>query len=199
MEAHGLDVWPEAIQPGDFTIKGGRRAMARLLERDPPTAVFGASDAIAIGAIQEAKARGFRVPQDLSVVGFDDIDFAEVFDPPLTTIFQPRREMGRKAMQALQRLIRDPRTPSDDVRLDFKLIVRESAAPPNPGPLASAGETSDRAFHDRWLRYGSQRSSTGLGPPERRRGRGRVQAALVGPRDFTEEQSNYLAEKGKLC
>ncbi len=130
VDALNLDAWPEAIQPGDFTVEAGRRGMAQLLEAEPPTAVFAASDEIAIGAVQEAKEHGFKVPRDLSVVGFDDIDFASIFDPPLTTIFQPRREMGRKAMETLARLIREPRSPCGDTLLDFKLVVRESAAPP---------------------------------------------------------------------
>ncbi len=130
VKALGLETWPEAIQPGDFTIAAGRLAMARLLEAEPPTAVFAASDEVAIGAIQEAKERGFSVPRDLSVVGFDDIDFAQIFDPPLTTIFQPRREMGRKAMETLARLIREPGVACADTLLDFELVVRESAAPP---------------------------------------------------------------------
>jgi len=131
VERHGLERWPEAVQPGDFTLAAGRRAMARLVECDPPTALFAANDEMAIGAVLEAKARGLRAPGDLSVVGFDDIDFAEAFDPPLTTIRQPRREMGRTAMQILCRMIDEPDEPRADVLLEHRLIVRGSASPPS--------------------------------------------------------------------
>ena len=129
--AHGCDLWQEALQPGAFSIRAGRAAMAKLLDSTvPPTAVFAASDEIAIGAIIEAKARGLLVPNDISVVGFDDIEFAESYDPALTTINQPRREMGRRAMAMLGQLIADPDKRQADVVLDYQLVVRASTAPP---------------------------------------------------------------------
>jgi hypothetical protein len=70
-----------------------------------------------------------KVPDDISIVGFDDIEFAQSYDPPLTTIYQARRDMGRKAMETLGRLIADPRKPKTDVLLDYKLSVRASSAP----------------------------------------------------------------------
>jgi LacI family repressor for deo operon, udp, cdd, tsx, nupC, and nupG len=131
VEAHGLERWPEAIQAGEFSIGAGRTATARLLLASPqPTAVFTANDEIAIGAIMEAKARGLRVPEDLSVVGFDDIEMGQICDPPLTTIYQPRREMGRKALETLSRLVEAPGRRPADTLLDYKLVVRDSAAPP---------------------------------------------------------------------
>lgn len=112
--------------------------MARVLDGDArPTAVFAANDESAMGAIIEAKARGLRVPDDISVVGFDDIKFAQSYDPPLTTIYQPRRDMGRKAMEILGRLIADPRKPQADALLDYKLSVRASSAPPPSALLRS--------------------------------------------------------------
>ena len=131
VEAHGLDRWPDAIQPGEFSIRAGRLATARLLAASrPPTAVFTANDEIAIGAIVEAKAHGLRVPEDFSVVGFDDIEMGQIADPPLTTIYQPRREMGRKALETLARLVEAPGRRPADILLDYKLVVRDSAAPP---------------------------------------------------------------------
>jgi LacI family repressor for deo operon, udp, cdd, tsx, nupC, and nupG len=131
VEAHGLETWPEAIQPGEFSIRAGRAATARLLAASPrPTAIFGANDEIAIGAILEAKAQGLRVPEDLSVVGFDDIEMGQICDPPLTTVYQPRREMGRKALETLARLVEAPERRPADVLLDYKLAVRDSAVPP---------------------------------------------------------------------
>jgi len=131
VETHELERWPEAIQPGEFSIRAGRMATARLLAASPrPTAVFTANDEIAIGAILEAKAHGLRVPEDLSVVGFDDIEMGQICDPPLTTIYQPRREMGRKALETLARLVESPGWRPPDTLLDYKLVVRESAGPP---------------------------------------------------------------------
>jgi LacI family transcriptional regulator, repressor for deo operon, udp, cdd, tsx, nupC, and nupG len=105
--------------------------MAHLLDGDIlPTAVFAANDESAIGAIIEAKARGLMVPDDISVVGFDDIEFAQSYDPPLTTIYQPRRDMGRKAMEIVARLIAVPGSSHADALLDYKLSVRASSAPP---------------------------------------------------------------------
>ena len=66
----------------------------------------------------------------VSVVGFDDIEFAQIYDPSLTTIYQPRRDMGRKAMEILGRLLAEPRKPQPDILLDYKLVVRSSSAPP---------------------------------------------------------------------
>jgi LacI family transcriptional regulator, repressor for deo operon, udp, cdd, tsx, nupC, and nupG len=132
VEKNGCEIWPGAVRPGGFTIPAGRGAMARLLdERDPPTAVFAANDESAIGAIIEAKARGLNVPRDITIVGFDDIEFAQSYDPPLTTVYQPRREMGRKAMDILGRLLVDPRRAQPDAILDYKLVVRASSAPPH--------------------------------------------------------------------
>jgi LacI family transcriptional regulator, repressor for deo operon, udp, cdd, tsx, nupC, and nupG len=126
-----LESAADCVQPSGFTIRSGRAAMAQVLERDVrPTAVFASNDESAIGAIIEAKARGLKVPDDISVVGFDDIEFAQSYDPPLTTIYQPRRDMGRKAMELLGRLIADHRMSPPDVLLDYKLVVRSSSAPP---------------------------------------------------------------------
>jgi LacI family repressor for deo operon, udp, cdd, tsx, nupC, and nupG len=126
-----IDAPEDCIQPCGFTIRSGRDAMAQVLDgKIRPTAVFASNDESAIGAIIEAKARGLRVPDDISVVGFDDIEFAQSYDPPLTTIYQPRRDMGRKAMEILGRLIADPRKTQPDALLDHKLVVRSSSAPP---------------------------------------------------------------------
>ena len=131
VETHDLERWPEAIQPGEFSIRAGRLATARLLAASPrPTAVSTANDEIAIGAMLEAKAQGLRVPDDFSVVGFDDIEMGQISDPPLTTIYQPRREMGRKALETLARLVEAPGRRPADTLLDYKLVVRDSAAPP---------------------------------------------------------------------
>lgn len=85
---------------------------------------------MAIGAIQEAKKLGLRVPQDLSIVGFDDIQFAQYCDPPLTTISQPRYEIGRQAMLMMLDLLKGNDVQAGSRLLEAKLVVRGSTAPP---------------------------------------------------------------------
>ncbi len=117
------------IEHGDFSIASGRAAARRILARDRrPTAIFAASDEMAMGAIHELKTAGLRVPEDISVAGFDDIDFSEVFDPPLTTIRQPRQEMGRFAMEMVVRQLEEDILPEETI-LPFQLIERASVAP----------------------------------------------------------------------
>ena len=90
----------------DFEIAGGVRAAERLLDRaDPPTAIFAFNDNLAIGTIKAARAHGLRVPEDLSVVGFDDSELASLISPELTTVRQPLEEMGRTAVNLLRRLL----------------------------------------------------------------------------------------------
>ena len=88
----------------------GRKAAEQLLDlADRPTAIFAFNDNIAIGAIQAARARGLRVPEDLSVVGFDDVEYATIVTPALTTVRQPLAEMGRTAVSLLSRLLEGQR------------------------------------------------------------------------------------------
>jgi LacI family repressor for deo operon, udp, cdd, tsx, nupC, and nupG len=118
-----------AIVAGDFTIGSGERALEALLRLRPrPTAVFCSNDEMAMGALRAARAAGLRVPRDLSIVGFDDISFAVVTDPPLTTLRQPRRQLGQ---QAAALLTGGASTQGRDIRLDFELVIRESTCPPN--------------------------------------------------------------------
>jgi LacI family transcriptional regulator len=112
-------------------IGPGRDAAAYLLDlREPPTAIFGFNDDIAIGAIQAARARGLRVPDDLSVVGFDDVQHATIVTPALTTVRQPLAEMGRTAVSLLNRLLDRQRFETLHVELATRLVVRDSTAPP---------------------------------------------------------------------
>ncbi|MFL5918301.1 MAG: LacI family DNA-binding transcriptional regulator [Gaiellaceae bacterium] len=111
-------------------IPPGREAADQLLDLpEPPTAIFAFNDNIAIGAIQAARARGLRVPEDLSVVGFDDVELATVVTPALTTVRQPLAEMGRTAVSLLNRLLERQRFETLHVELATRLVVRESTAP----------------------------------------------------------------------
>jgi len=129
----GIPVRPEWEVVGDFTVRGGRAAMRRLLAGDSvPTAVFAASDEMAIGAVHAARQQGLRVPEDVSVIGIDDHEMAEFFD--LTTVAQPVHEQGRLAAQLLLDALAGP---ADGLPLvppaltvPTRLVARATTAPP---------------------------------------------------------------------
>jgi len=127
----GLVFDPALVVPGTGRAGGGERALPRLLAADrPPTAVFCYNDLTAIGLIRAAHHAGLAVPDDLAVVGFDDIPFASYVEPPLTTVAQPTREMGRQAMKMALALIdrEDHQLASfSNIVLQGTLIVRESS------------------------------------------------------------------------
>ncbi|MBN8734478.1 MAG: LacI family DNA-binding transcriptional regulator [Acidobacteria bacterium] len=115
---------------GDGKPEGARAALGQLLElREPPTAVFCYNDMSALGAVHEARARGLRVPEDLSLVGFDDLYISQYLNPPLTTVRQPMAEMGRLATHTLLRLIMKEAS-SQIVKVPGELIVRASTCRP---------------------------------------------------------------------
>jgi LacI family transcriptional regulator len=117
----------------DFSVKGGVQAAQTLLDLDdPPTAIFAFNDMLAIGAMQAARQRGVRVPEQLSVIGFDDTFEASIVTPTLTTVRQPLAEMGRMAVALLVRLLGDQRIEALHVELETKLVLRESTAPVGP-------------------------------------------------------------------
>ena len=130
LAAAGIMPDPALVARGDFEIGGGEHAAHRVLEADdPPTAIFAFNDNMAIGAVRAARARGLRVPEDLSIVGFDDTFEASIVTPPLTTVRQPLAEMGRMAVNLLVRLLQNQRIEALHVELETKLVVRESTAP----------------------------------------------------------------------
>jgi LacI family transcriptional regulator len=122
----------ELLVEADFEIGAGAAAAAQLLELDePPTAIFGFNDGIACGAIRAAHERDVRVPEELSLVGFDDLPYATIVTPPLTTIRQPLAEMGRAGVGLVVRLLSDRSAQVPHIELPTRLIVRESTAPPH--------------------------------------------------------------------
>ncbi|MET0135188.1 MAG: LacI family DNA-binding transcriptional regulator [Kibdelosporangium sp.] len=126
MRAAGLLVRAEHVVPGDFYRPSGAGAMRRLLESgERPTAVFAASDEMAIGALLAAREAGLRVPDDLAIVGFDDIEIASVVDPALTTVAQDKPGFGVAAAEAILAMI-GGREAVEPVILPAKLIVRRS-------------------------------------------------------------------------
>jgi LacI family repressor for deo operon, udp, cdd, tsx, nupC, and nupG len=120
------------VMHGDFSIRSGAEAAAELLALpDRPSAVFCFNDEMAMGVIATAREKGLRVPADLSVVGFDDIRFARCFDPPLTTIAQPMREIGEGCVRLLLEILRGDAIQPVSVTLPHTLIIRASTAKPS--------------------------------------------------------------------
>lgn len=128
LAAAGLSRGKDLIAYGDFKIESGRAAARLLLHVSPrPTAIFASNDEMAVGAIIELKSQELRVPEDISVVGFDDIEFAGSYDPPITTVRQPRLEMGRVAMKLIIDLLENRPLEQTEVVLRHELIVRRSS------------------------------------------------------------------------
>ena len=122
---------PALVLASDFSIGSGEAAAGHLLDLpEPPTAIFAFNDNHAIGVLQAARTRGLVVPDDLSVVGFDDVEHATIVTPTLTTVRQPLAEMGRTAVSLLMRLVERQRFETLHVELATRLVVRESTAPP---------------------------------------------------------------------
>jgi LacI family transcriptional regulator len=131
MEAGGAPVPDEYARTGRFSYEHGVAGGAALLDLpEPPTAVFAGSDETALGVIEAARVRGLRIPEDLSVVGFDDTPVARLAAPPLTTVRQPLREMGAIAVRTALRLVAGERVDFHHVELATELVVRQSTAPP---------------------------------------------------------------------
>ncbi|MBA4383708.1 MAG: LacI family transcriptional regulator [Anaerolinea sp.] len=115
------------IKEGDFTPASGFQAMKELLTLSPvPTAVFVASDVVAVGAIQAIKQSGLQIPGDIEIIGFDDIPMAQYFDPPLSTIHLPAFELGKVAGEQLIKMISSNNSEYPGVLLETELILRES-------------------------------------------------------------------------
>ena len=131
LSAAGRDLGPDWVVAGRASIDGGESAFQRAWAFGlRPTAVLAMSDAMAIGAMRAARQLGLRIPDDVSVVGFDDIDLAALVDPALTTVHQPIRQKGIDAVRLLLAEM-DPRagTLPEHLRLETRLIVRGSTGP----------------------------------------------------------------------
>jgi len=130
LRAAGIELGSDHVVAGRASIEGGASAFGRAWAAGiRPTAVLAMSDAMAIGAMRVARERGMRIPDELSVVGFDDIDLAAYLDPPLTTVRQPIREKGSTAVRLLLGAIEGGSRP-EHVSLETRLMVRGSTAPP---------------------------------------------------------------------
>jgi len=131
LEGAGLALDESLVVPGDFHPESGFAGCEKLLDLpEPPTAIFAASDQMALGAIEALRRRGLRVPEDMSLVGFDDLPEVRWYAPPLTTIRQPLSEMGKLAVRTILKLTRNEPPDSPRVELGTELVVRSSTAPP---------------------------------------------------------------------
>jgi len=135
---HGIPLNGRYILTGDYKYESGLRVARELHEIDPkPTAVLASNDLMAIGCLVGLKALGYRVPEEFSVMGIDDIPYAQFVDPPLTTMSLPLYDLGKIGMETLIRLRHGGTAASDGHTLSHSLVVRQSTASPNThGPDA---------------------------------------------------------------
>ena len=131
LDEAGVAVDPGLVRYGDFFVGGGYTHGMDLLDRpDRPTAIFAGSDFQALGVLRAARELGLRVPQDLSVVGYDDLPVTEWIGPPLTTIHQPLYEMAATATRMVLGMARGEAPANPRIELGTELVIRESTAPP---------------------------------------------------------------------
>lgn len=127
LQEFAIPVVDDFIIHTDLHFESGHRAMKTLLSLpNRPTAVFAVSDTLAIGALRSIKEAGLKVPDDMAVVGFDNIPFASMMNPSLTTVAQPMYEIGCEAARMLIKRMTSPQERVESVVLDYELIIRES-------------------------------------------------------------------------
>jgi DNA-binding LacI/PurR family transcriptional regulator len=127
LDERGIPYDEGLVTFANFTSKSGENALRNLLEiKSPPSAIFVSSDTVAIGVIQSAQEMGYRVPEDLAIVGFDDIPMSVYINPPLTTVHLPAYGIGWAAADLLIRLIDQEETFETNVLLETEFVIRES-------------------------------------------------------------------------
>ncbi|MBK5540225.1 LacI family DNA-binding transcriptional regulator [Pseudomonas sp. TH05] len=129
LKGAGFAVPPERILQSDFTSTGGYSAAAFLLQNNPPSAIFACNDMMGIGVLRAAAERNIRVPSELSVIGFDDIQMSRYVYPALTTVGQSILQLGEKAAELLLRRIAKPGQAIDQRIVTPNIVLRESTAP----------------------------------------------------------------------
>jgi diguanylate cyclase (GGDEF)-like protein len=168
LSEYGLPVDPRLVVSGDFQRASGVLAVRELYEnrRMKVDAIVAASDYMALGAIEEATVRGIRVPEDLAIVGFDDVEEASCSNPPLTTVRQPLLDQGRWAVEVLLDLIRGRPTP-DRVQLHTEFVRRSSCGCPR-GDVETAvfAQARQRLAARRWARALAETGEALLSTPD---------------------------------
>jgi LacI family repressor for deo operon, udp, cdd, tsx, nupC, and nupG len=130
LDAAGIDpdpAWQVSLDSLDYAHGEAAARQLMVLRTNRPSAIFAVSDTLAIGAINGVRGAGLRVPEDIAVIGFDDIAVAAQIDPPLTTVAQPMKELGETAARLLLQRLRDPHAQVPGVLLPHRLILRRSA------------------------------------------------------------------------
>jgi LacI family transcriptional regulator len=147
MKEIGLSVKPDFLVEGDHRLEGGKKALKKLAElRERPTAVLCSNDMTAIGVMREAFELNIKVPQDLSVIGFDDIRMAEFLTPPLTTVQMSQSELARLAFEALLKDVKreTPLPDGSEYVLKTHLVLRNSTTFPSSHPATGRRTTAKR-------------------------------------------------------
>jgi LacI family transcriptional regulator len=130
LRTHHIPDSPELVYEGTFFQTDGFAGASAFLDLPvPPTAIFASNDVMAMGATDAVRSHGLRIPEDISIIGFDDIPQAALVHPALTTIRQPLEQMGRVATQMLLDLLKNPEERSDRLELPTELVIRDSTAP----------------------------------------------------------------------
>ncbi len=130
LQEAGVSYRAEWLHNSDFTSEGGYRAFSQLLALpEPPSAIFVSNDLMAIGGLCAAAGMGVQIPQQLSVIGYDDIALASFANPPLTTIAQPKHEIGYLTAQTLVARLNQPQAPQRREKLATRLVLRASTSP----------------------------------------------------------------------
>jgi LacI family transcriptional regulator len=133
LRTHHIPEIPELIYEGTFSQPDGFTGASAMLDLSiPPTAIFASNDVMAMGVMDAVRDRGLRVPDDVSIVGFDDIPQASLVRPALTTVRQPLEKMGRVAAQMLLDLLQQPDKEVERIELPTELVVRDSCQPLQP-------------------------------------------------------------------
>jgi DNA-binding LacI/PurR family transcriptional regulator len=131
LSSHHLSFDPSLVQPGDWETESGYAAAKNLLKLvEPPTAIFAANDAMALGAIYAIQDSGLRVPEDVAVVGYDNRNFTKIVRPRITTVSMPVIEMGGVAAELLLKHIAEGRKEEEEIKVKGQLIVRETCGAP---------------------------------------------------------------------
>jgi LacI family repressor for deo operon, udp, cdd, tsx, nupC, and nupG len=135
----GLVLPEDRLTTGEYSASSGLEAAMQLLQTpERPTALFCFNDLMAIGAMQAARSLGLRVPEDLSIVGFDDMFLASAMNPPLSTVRQPARELGAKALELVIEAVERPDIARTQAILPYELVWRSSVLPNSPRDDRSA-------------------------------------------------------------
>ncbi len=141
LREHNIPQDPTMQVIGDFMEPSGYLGAQQLLAHPtPPTAIVCSNDVMAFGAIRAIQEMGLRVPQDVSIIGFDDVPESRTFRPKLTTVRQPLQEMGRVATRILVQMIEKSSSAPNQIALPTELIIRESTAPPPKQIIISSGD-----------------------------------------------------------